>query len=84
MKKIRFSKHSLEQCDERGTSQDEVIQAVRTGTREPAKHARISCKINLSFHSQWQGKFYAIKQVMPIITEEDNEIIVITVYTYYF
>jgi len=31
----------------------------------------------------WAG-IYAIKQVVPVIKEEANEIIVITVYTFYF
>jgi hypothetical protein len=30
------------------------------------------------------GKLYRIKQVAPVIKEETNEIVVITVYTFYF
>jgi hypothetical protein len=30
------------------------------------------------------GKYYAIKQVAPVIKEEANEVIVITVYAFYF
>ena len=33
---------------------------------------------------KWQDKFYAIKQVAPVVKEEANEIVVITVYTFYF
>jgi hypothetical protein len=36
------------------------------------------------FNRKWQGKHYAIKQVAPVIKEELDEIIVITVYTFYF
>jgi hypothetical protein len=32
----------------------------------------------------WQGQPYAIKQVALIIKEEANEIVVITVYSFYF
>lgn len=31
-----------------------------------------------------QGKSYRLKQVAPVIVEEANEIVVITVYTFYF
>jgi hypothetical protein len=30
------------------------------------------------------GKRYATKQVRPIFVEEEREIVVVTVYTYYF
>ena len=32
----------------------------------------------------WNGRRYAIKQVAPVIKEETNEIVVITVSTFYF
>ena len=83
MKPIRLTKHALEQCDERGATEEEVIEAIRKGTHVPAKKGRIKCKINFPFHSEWMGKEYAIKQVAPIIIENDDEIVVITVYTFY-
>jgi len=42
------------------------------------------CRYNFLFNRKWQGKHYAVKQVAPIIKEESNEIVVITVYTFYF
>ena len=42
------------------------------------------CRFNFPFDSNWQGKHYAIKQVAPVIKEEAQEIVVITVYTFYF
>jgi hypothetical protein len=36
------------------------------------------------FGSGVEGKGYAIKQVVPVVVEEQNEIVVITVYTFYF
>jgi len=32
----------------------------------------------------WNGRHYAAKRVRPVFVEEDNEIVVITVYTYFF
>ena len=42
------------------------------------------CRYNFVFNRKWQDKHYPIKQVAPVIKEEPNEIIVITVYTFYF
>jgi hypothetical protein len=40
--------------------------------------------MNFAFGQTWQGRSYAIKQVAPVIKEEATEIVVITVYTFYF
>jgi hypothetical protein len=84
MKSIRFSKHAEEQAVERGATQREVEAAVRKGSREPAPRGRELCRHNYAFNRKWQGKLYRIKQVAPVIKEEANEIVVITVYTFYF
>ena len=84
MKHIRLSRHAQEQAAERGATSREVEQAVRKGSREPTIRGREICRYNFAFNRKWQGKYYAIKQVAPIIKEEANEVIVITVYTFYF
>ena len=84
MKPIRFSRHGEEQALERGATTAEVAEAIRKGAREPAKHGRELCRYNFPFGRKWQGKQYAIKQVAPVIMEKANEIVVITVYTFYF
>ena len=84
MKPVRLTRHALEQCSERGTNRAEIIQAIEHGTREPAKLGRMMCRFNFPCSDLWQGKPYAIKQVAPVIKEEPEEIVVITVYTFYF
>ena len=84
MKPIRFSRHAEAQVQERGATTAEVAEAIRKGTREPAKHGRELCRYNFAFGRKWQGKPYAIKQVAPVIKEGANEIVVITIYTFYF
>ena len=42
------------------------------------------CRLSFGFDRYWQGTFYAIKQVAPIIKEQSDEIVVITMYTFYF
>jgi len=84
MKSIRFTRHALEQCVERGTNQMEIREAIRTGSQELAKHDRLLYRANFQYNNYWQGKFYRIKQVAPVVNEEAYEIVVITVYTFYF
>lgn len=84
MKPIRLSRHAREQCEERGATELEVLTAIAKGDREPTKRDRILCKYNFPFNATWQGHLYALKQVAPVIVEEDLEIVVITVYTFYF
>ena len=84
MKPIRLTKHAREQARERGASDAEVREAIAQGSREPAKHSRELCRYNFAFGKMWQGQSYAVKQVAPVIKDEANEIVVITVYTFYF
>lgn len=83
MKKIIFSEHSLLQCEERGATKEEVTKAIREGTREKAKKNRWMCKMNFQYNDKWGDKQYTIKQVAPIV-KENHDLIVITVYTFYF
>ena len=84
MKPVRLTQHAKEQCLERGATEAEVVCAVRTGACEPARLGRELCRCNFPFGRLWQGRFYATKQVAPVIKEEPDEIVVITVYTFYF
>lgn len=84
MKPVRLTRHAREQSAERGASEAEVLQAIEQGSRERAKRSRQLCRLNFSFGQTWHGNSYAIKQVAPVIKEEATEIVVITVYTFYF
>lgn len=84
MKTIRLTAHALEQCVERGATETEVKEAIERGVREPAKGGRFICRLNFQYRAEWQGKFYAIKQVAPVVAEAQNETVVVTVYTFYF
>ncbi len=44
----------------------------------------LSAEKNFAYEREWNGKFYAMKQVRPIFVEEPEGIVVITVYVYYF
>lgn len=79
-----FSNHSIEQMRDRGTDKKEVEKTIREGEKIPAKKDRIAFRKSLIFNSTWKGKKYKIKQVMPVVKEEDNKYVVITVYVFYF
>ncbi len=84
MKPVVFSRHALEQMTRRAVTEAEVEAAIREGERAPAKKDRVSFRKNFRFESDWKGKYYEIKQVMPIVVEERDQFVVITVYSFYF
>lgn len=50
----------------------------------PAKKNRISFRKNFPFEKMWKNKYYSSKQVMPIVVEEGENYVVITVYVFFF
>jgi hypothetical protein len=84
MKRVRLTRHARLPCGERGATEAEVCQAIAEGTREPAKMGRVQFRYNFTFGKTWQGNAYAVKQVAPVVKEQPDEIVVITVYTCYF
>ena len=57
---------------------------IDAGEMNFVKHGRIAYRKNFQYNNKWGGKFYHVKQVMPIVKKESDKIIVITVYTFYF
>lgn len=84
MKNIVFSQHALDQLADRGASEEEVERSIREGEEVPAKKGRRAFRKNFPFNAEWKGKHYEIKQVMPVVVEEAKEIVVVTVYAFYF
>ncbi len=84
MKPIRITFHAEQRAKERGASKEEVELAIRNGMQEEAKNGRKQFRINIEYGKQWLGTTYAIKQVVPVTVDEGNEIVVITVYVFYF
>lgn len=84
MKPIAFTAHALQRMKERGTSEADVREALRIGQKEPTKKGRFLYRLNLEFKRTWDGRYYGVQQVAPVVKEEEDEIVVITVYTFYF
>jgi hypothetical protein len=83
-KPIQFSGHASEQLQFRGAAEAEVVEAILTAPWRPAENGRMECRKDYVFTSVWNRRHYAVKQVRPIFVEEPNEIVVVTVYVYYF
>jgi hypothetical protein len=84
VKPIRMSKHALDYAHKRGFTTAEVEEAIRTSSWNAAELGRLDCRRDFAYGKEWNGKLYATKQVRPVFVEEAGEIVVITVYTYYF
>ena len=81
---IRFSGHARDNMYFRGATEKEIIQAIQENTWQPAYGGRMECRMNFIYGRIWNGKRYETKQVRPIFVEQAEEIVVVTVYVYYF
>ena len=84
MKPIRLSDHALRYATKRGFTVDEVEDTIRTTPWQLAELGRLECRKDFAYDQEWNGRIYATKQVRPVFIQEAAEVVVITVYTYYF
>ena len=86
MQSIRLSAHAAGYISTRGFSVAEVEAAIRSEPWLPASlgQGRLECRKNFAYGQRWNGRPYATKQVRPVFVERASEIVVVTVYTYYF
>lgn len=82
-KPIKFSQHAIDNMADRGASKEEVEMAIRAGEYFPAKKGRLAFRKNFSYNALWKGRYYQVKQVMPIVVEEPNRFVVVTVYVFF-
>ena len=61
-----------------------MVTAIRTGDWLPAKDNRLEAAADFPFEGEWNGRRYATKRVRAIFADEADEIVVVTVYTYFF
>lgn len=83
-KLIVFSSHAREKMLDRGASEEEIEAAIRSGSSEPTRKGRLMFRKNFAYNEPWRGKHYAVKQVAPIVAEECDRFVVVTVFVYYF
>jgi hypothetical protein len=84
MKPVRFWAHALSYIVRRGFTIAEVEEAIRGSRWETAELGRLECPKTFVFNQKWNETLYTTKEVRPILVEEADEIVVVTVYTYYW
>lgn len=83
-KPIRLSGHAQGRLTRRGTTEQEVSEAIQTEPWQPAERGHLECRKDFPFNAEWNGKHYATKPVRPVFANEPSEIVVVTIYVYYF
>jgi hypothetical protein len=83
-KPIRLSKHARGRLRQRGFTETEVQDTIRTCPWRPAPGGRWEALKVYSFQNVWNGTHYANKKVRVIFVELATEILVVTVYTYFY
>lgn len=83
-KRIVFTHHALVRMRERGATRSEIHRAVREGQPEQGREGRTLYRLEFDFMADWAGKFYAKRQVVPVVVEEEHSTVVITVYVFYY
>jgi len=84
VKPIRLSDHAIRYMNRRGFTVAEIEEAIRTSPWDAAELGRLECRKDFPYGREWNGKIYATKRVRPVFVEEATELVVVTVYTYYF
>ncbi|MGI8554565.1 MAG: DUF2283 domain-containing protein [Dehalococcoidia bacterium] len=84
MKPIVFTVNARVQMAERGAVEDDVIAAIRAGEPVPARQSRQGYRRNFQYERPWAARWYAVKQMLAIVAEEADQLVVVTVHTFYF
>jgi hypothetical protein len=83
-KPIRLSQHAAAYEERRGFIEDEVRDTILTSTWNATRGNRLEASKDFPYNGIWNGAYYATKRVRSIFVDEPDEIVVVTVYTYYF
>ena len=84
MKPVVLTAHARKRMRERGTREEDVIEAIRIGEREAAQRGLFLYRLNVEFNQEWDGRYYRMQQIAPVVADEADRFVVVTVYTFYF
>jgi hypothetical protein len=84
VKPIRLTRHAQGYLARRGFTIDEVEKAIRESSWRPTDLGRIECEMEFAFGKEWNGRRYERKLIRPIFVEEASEVVVVTVYVFYY
>ncbi len=83
MANVAISAHAYEQLPYRGTTPEEVTEAVNGAPWFAAGRGRLDARKDFEFDGIWNGQSYNWKQVRPVFIEDSFGVLVLTVYTYF-
>jgi hypothetical protein len=83
-KPIRLSVHARGYLERRGFTETAVKETITDSAWQPARNDRLEAVKDFPYDSDWNGRHYATKRLRAIFVAEANEIVVVTVYTYFF
>lgn len=83
-KPVRLSGHASGYLHRRGFTEAEVVETIRNSAWLPARSDRLEAAKDFLYDREWNGKHYATKRVRAVFVDEADEIVVVTVYTYFF
>ena len=83
MKPIRLSGHARLRIRQRGATELEVAETIRESSWVEAGQGRKECQKDFIFGREWNRQVCATRRVR-IFVEKQQEILVVTVYVYYF
>jgi hypothetical protein len=84
VKPVVITSHARRRIADRGTTEEDVVRAIRTGRREAAQRGLFLYRLNLEYRREWDGRHYAVQQVAPVVADEPDRMVVVTVYTFYY
>ena len=73
---VRLHEHAFDRLPMRGATEQEVVETVMDGSREPANLGRTLFRKEFPFDAEWRGRRYATKTVEAIAVDEDGWLVI--------
>jgi len=81
--RIQIDPHTLERSEERGATEEEIKDVIKTGLTIPAKYGRKGKAKLYDFNKKRHGTHYEQKRVEVFYTIEEDLIVTVTAYVFY-
>ena len=81
--RIRIESHTLVRATERGATETEIVDVMRTGTPLPVRDGRWRKGKTYDFRQMRLGKFYDQKRIEVVYVVDRGEMVTVTVYVFY-
>ncbi len=81
--KIRIEPHTILRANERGATEEEIVDTIKTGVDIHGKSGRFGKFKIFSYSNFRNGKFYEEKRVEVFYIFENDTFVTVTVYVFY-